>query len=501
MRVSFFLFILLYWFPAQAQPTLNPINMALGNGGSAYLTGPEANFYNPANLLFQDKERKIVLSLGNAAGYIEPVVNFTDVNEQYDNFRNTFLPFSEFERLNSSSERIDFVARLFKDTRSKTDHISRFELNWLGISWKRKNRSFSIAARTRGANRFDIGRGWYDNIPNEENGQQVVNRLLRQETQVYHEISFGYAESFDFLSNITPRIDRFSIGIAPKLVVSGAHYDAEFDSKFLADVQTGLVSKIQSFNQTSSGNYTGLTKDFLNSRNAPASITNNIDTNSLFTATGFGAGLDFGVTYLVTFGDDLSILNSSDAPVSKSLRVSFSISDVGLVFLNDKPLEVNFNADTTIVSTTPEAVSDIFEGSQGEFFGFIDQQTDGSVFNNPEQSDENLTILLPTALHTGILLELERIKLSGDLNLGLKRNAFHSTTLFAHLGLEVSPFKFLPIRAGTRFGAKSPTLFGLGTGLETNRIDFSVAVQFSGREFWQKTPVAGSAVSAIRLYF
>jgi len=501
VRVLFFIFIFICWLPVQAQPTLNPINMALGNGGSAYLTGPEANFYNPANLLFHDKVRNTVFSFGNAAGYIEPVINFTNVNEQYDNFRNTFLPFSEFERLNSSSERIDLVNRLFKDSRSKTDHISRFELNWFGISWKGKNQSFSIAARTRGANRFDIGRGWYDTVPQEENEQLVVNRLLRQQTQIYHELSFGYAESFDFLNNITPRLDQFSIGIAPKFVVSGAHYDATFDSKLLTDNQPGQINQIQTLNHTSAGDYSDLITSFLTTRNTDASVTANIDTKSLFKPTGFGAGLDFGVTYLLTFGDDLSMLSDSGSPVNKSLRLSFSISDVGLVFVNKNPLELNVNTDTTLVNATPDAVTDIFQGSQGEFIGFINQQTDGTVFDNPQQSSKNLTILLPTALHTGILLELERIKLSGDLNLGLKRNAFHTTTLFAHLGLEILPFKLLPIRAGTRFGAKSPTLFGLGTGLETNRFDFSVAVQFSGREFWQKTPVAGSAVSAMRFYF
>jgi len=501
VRVLFFIFIFICWLPVQAQPTLNPINMSMGSGGAAYLTGPQANFYNPANLLLQQKPYNFSITLGTPAGYFEPVLRSNDVSEQYENFKDMFLPFSGFDQFTSSSERNEVIDRLFKESRNKSDHIARFELHWFGVSWKHQNRSFSLALRTRGANRFDVGRGWYDIGSNNEGNQQEVSRLIRQQTQVYHELSFGYAESFDFLSNLTPRLDRFSIGIAPKFVISGAHFDAVYDNKFDIDTENGAISSIRSFSQTSTGNYTDLTKDFLSIQNSELAISNNLDTRSLYQPTGFGAGLDFGITYLITFGDDLSTLRSSTVPTDKSLRFSFSITDVGLVLLNKDPLELTAALDTSRVSELPETTSDIFQGSQGGFLAFLDQNNAAQVFAESIESDDDLTSLLATALHTGVLFELKRIKFSGDLNLGLKRNAFHSTTLFAHFGMEILPFKFLPLRAGTRLGAKSPALFGLGTGIETKKVDLSLAIQFSSREFWQKTPLAGTAFTALQFYF
>jgi hypothetical protein len=50
-----FLLCLITQIPAHAQLSHTAENMGLGGGGTAYLTGYEALFVNPANLYIQEK--------------------------------------------------------------------------------------------------------------------------------------------------------------------------------------------------------------------------------------------------------------------------------------------------------------------------------------------------------------------------------------------------------------------------------------------------------------
>ena len=486
-------------YSAIAQPTLTPKNLALGGGGAAYLTGPAATFYNPANLLLSDRSKRIQANFGVTSVYFEPVITFQDYQDQLNNFRNQFEAFNTFTPITDATFRTDLVDRLYPtSTRRSSEHISLFEINWFGISWKNQRSSFSIAARTRGANRFEVGRNWYDSTPIETNTGTVYDQSINQRFQVFHELSFGYAESFDLLNGLSPNLDKFSIGIAPKFIVSGAHLNSNRRSRFVTE--NGVTSHQTQFNYNSTGAFSDATQEYLITSNAAPSIQNAFTSDWINTITGFGAGIDVGITYLVTFGNDLSTLEGSTESTKKSLRLSFSITDIGLIRYIENPLALTIDADTTQATQFDPVSNVVFEGTPGSFLTFLDTNGQGTTFGNGVREDASFSNLLPMALHGGVLLQLNRLHLMGDLNLGLTNNAFNTQQLTSHFGIELRPLHFLPLRAGTRLALRRPTLFSFGTAIEAKRFELSVAVQLSNRDFNDRI-LSGAGLAALSFNF
>lgn len=110
-------------------------------------------------------------------------------------------------------------------------------------------------------------------------------------------------------------------------------------------------------------------------------------------------------------------------------------------------------------------------------------------------------VLLPTALHTGILFEVNRLKLMGDLSFGLTNNAYNSTKLVASAGVEIRPLKFLPLRAGTQLATELPNYFSFGAAIETKLLDLSIANQFVSRTFNENPTLSGITVAALQFHF
>ena len=76
-----------------AQPVLTPQNVALGGGGSTYITDYNANFYNPANLYIPDRIRTIDVGIAITGTYFNGVQNFSDLNEQRSNLEDYLYAF------------------------------------------------------------------------------------------------------------------------------------------------------------------------------------------------------------------------------------------------------------------------------------------------------------------------------------------------------------------------------------------------------------------------
>ncbi len=474
--------------------------MALGGGGGAYLTGPQAAFYNPANLLIHDRAERFQISLGAAAFNFEPLVFGDDNQAQIDNFRDQFLRNITFNNVGNPIDRAGLVSNLFPSNSSSTENVSQYEINFIGINWKTDRVSFGISARSRVSNRYRTGRNYYDSSSFERNGENLYQQTLRQQFQVFHEISIGYAESFEFLNGLTPNLDKFSIGIAPKLILAGAYFDASYRSTNVIDDNNNITNN-RSYSQFSSGAFSDQTSQIINGLNTLNATNLAFTDNWLNEINGIGVGMDVGITYLITFGDDLSVLEGSNQLTSKSFRLSFSLTDVGLVRYTNNPLSLTKNESSGAI-TNLNGVSDIlFEGQPGSFFPFLEQNNQLSILNELDDADdESFSSILPTALHTGFLLEINRLKLMGDFNIGLTNNAFTTDKLLTHLGIEIRPLPFLPLRAGTRLAINTPTLITLGTGIESRRFELSFAAQFT-EDNLSDNLISGIAVSSITINF
>ncbi|MCR9132757.1 MAG: conjugal transfer protein TraF [bacterium] len=486
-------------FTAYAQPVLTPQNVALGGGGSTYITDYNANFYNPANLFIPDRIRTIDVGLAITGTYFNGVQNFSDLNEQRSNLENYLYAFQPGAYAITSADRTEILDENYIRNRTTSLHQTRLEATLLGFKIRNERRAISFAIRNRIASSFEVGRGWYSTETQPADNQTILDRTLKHRYQSLYEVSIGFAESFQFFSDMTPRLDELAIGIAPKFVIAGAYQNAVWENQFVQQ-NNGSVIQIQSFEYAATGTFATATDEYLNGVPAQQALTSNIS-DELFNPQGYGGGLDLGLTYLITLGSDFSTLENTDQRTQKSLRVSFSITDIGFV-VYDQSLELGINADTSNAAAFPTNVSsNAFVGAPGQIIDFVDQFSTNNPFASASKVDGSNFVLLPTALHTGILFEVNRLKLMGDLSLGLTNNAFNSTKLVASAGVEIRPLKFLPLRAGTQLATELPNYFSFGAAIETKLWDLSIATQFVSRTFNENPTLSGITVAALQFHF
>lgn len=487
----------------QAQPVVTPVNMALGGGGAAYITGFSSNFYNPANLMIHESSTHFQIGLGMLGSSFEPVESRKNALDQFDNYTSYLQPYKRSNTRPSDAQLFNIVDRNFIGDNLKSENNARADLIAFGFHWQQDKKSYSLALRTRMASRVITGRGWYGPSPVKLDSTPVLDRSLDQQYQVFHELSFGYAESFSFLNGLFPHISKLYIGLAPKLIIPGAHLDARYNADYRYSNAQKTYKYSRSIDYFSSGSLTRSTLNYLQNGNAQSSI-GLLNTSDLFRPTGYGFGLDFGITYLITLGNDLSVIEAGpSSTVHKSLRISFSITDVGYVNYNQKSLHINSKHPVASVDSLPGMANAVFTGAPGEYPVFLDENTSqNGMLQNPDKiSQESYSKLLPTALHTGMLFQVNRIKLMGDLNIGITNNAFNTTKLSAHVGTELRPLKFLPLRAGLRLASQRPMLIGLGTGLDLKNWELSLATQLSTKSNNITYEFVGGAVAAISFKF
>ncbi len=499
------LMVLTSCFMVNAQPVLTPMNVALGGGGSTYITDYNANFYNPANLFISDRIRNFDIGIAITGTYFNGVQNFSDFNDQRTNLEDYIYAFEPGSYSISAADREEILEDNYIRNRTTSLHQTRLDVTLLGIKIRNEERALSFVVRNRISSSFEVGRGWYSPLFQEDGNSAVLDRSLTHRYQSLYEFSFGFAESFEFFTDMTPRLDEFILGFAPKFVLAGSNLNARWKNEY-RQLQNGGIQQIREFDYQDSGIFTDASSAYLSGTPVQTALTQNI-TDELFNPQGMGVGLDIGFTYLLTLGSDFSTLEDTDQRTQKSLRISFSITDIGFVNY-DKTSHFIINADTIGSVLLPtNSSSGAFVGAPGQFLDYVSQFDEPAQFSpdNPFGSaiagEQNNAVILPTALHAGILLEVNRIKLMGDLSMGLTNTAFNSNKLVASAGVEIRPLKFLPIRAGTQLATELPNFFSFGTAIETKLWDLSIATQFVSRTFNENPTLSGVTVAALQFHF
>jgi hypothetical protein len=470
-----------------AQQVLTPKNMALGGGGTTYITDFNANFYNPANLLIHDRSRKIDVGFLSGGSFFNGVLNFDNPDQQKDNYLDYFNKFTPGQYDITSIDRDNIIDTHYKRDRFTSIHQSRVDLTTFGVSWMNGGKAFSFATRTRVGSTFESGKNWYTDEETIDNSGAWSNQDLIHRYQVLHEFSLGYSESITLINGLSSRLDKFMIGIAPKFILAGPYQNADWRNTYLRENGSIDVTRTQNFEYQSAGNLTTATLSYLQGSTSSGALETSLEPfkDELTNIHGYGVGLDVGFTYLLTFGSDLSTLNARDQQTKRSLRISFSINDIGFVKYSDQTTILNEVSKSEVVSSFPSFANEVFIGAPGQYLNFVDQYGDGDPFieNSSSFTNDGFSKLLPTSFNGGILIELSRIKLMGDMSIGISNNAFNTTRLTTSLGTELRPLNFLPIRGGLQFTPGLPGTFNVGTAIETNFWDLSLAMLVSARSF------------------
>ena len=484
-----------------AQPVLTPLNMALGGGGSTYITDFNANFYNPANLLILDKDRTFTVGLGVSGVYADQLINHKSITTQFDHIKEHFEIYRPGSLNIEDTQRQHIIDNNYPGRSTLSSNRVRSDITLAGVKWHRNDRSYAIALRSRTSSSYKVGLGWYDpEFKTNGEGQDIVDRSLIYRRQSMYEISFGYSESFDFLTGLTSRLDNFIIGIAPKVIIGTEYENAEWNNEYRS-VNNTSVERLESFYYSATGEQAKATERYLNGNTIRQS--NQVFSKDPFDINGVGAGLDIGVTYLVSLGDDLSAIRRDGQPTRRSLRLSFAMTDIGLVSYFTDDLSISTPSDTTQNAILPSTTAnESFNGSKGQYLHFIDMFGESDPFSmSPTPDDNTFSTLLPMAIHGGALLEINRLKLMADVSVGLTNNAFNSTKLISSFGMELRPFSFLPLRGGVRFEAQRPDFISAGTALESERFDISIAAMFKPNSLSERPSLTGGVVSALRIHF
>ncbi len=515
MRTLLFTLLLstLAWCATIAQPVVTPQNMALGGGGVTYITDYNANFINPANLLIKDRKRSIDIGLFSTTTSFNAVRNHENLFNQLDNYRLYFENYDEGSYDVSMTEKRDIIEDHYKRERLLSVHQANMQSTLFGLSWKRSDKAYSIAMRSRVGSTIGTGRNWYTSQPVVRDNVSMWNQSLNHDYQILHEISFGYAETLPLFNGLSSRLDRFMIGIAPKFIIAGAYQNAEWKNTYNKAATSDDVNRSQTFSCRAVGSISDVTKAYLEGEPADNATTNLLPSlkNEIQNVYGYGVGLDVGFTYLLTFGSDFSTLNDRVEQTRKSLRVSFSITDIGFVKYNKQGIVYDEQSQNTTITTSPSSGSssshyatdeatEMFVGAPGQYLNYLVNQSNTNPFNTFDYSEEYFSTMLPTAVNTGIMLELNRIKMMGDFSVGLSNNAFNTTKLVTSVGMELRPIKFLPLRGGIQIIPGLPGSFNVGTAIETKKWDLSLSAGVSARAFTNGTYTSGIGVAALQFH-
>lgn len=487
----------------QAQPVLNAQNTALGGGGTAYLSGNGALFWNPANLAINDRHGTIHINLGETGILYEPVLSSDVAGDQFLNFTDSYFPYKPDAVDITPTQRQTILDKNYPRKRLVSQHQTRTDIMLGGISWYRGDETFSLAARARYSSRIKVGKGWYSDDYVQQNNHEVRDFTLNQHISKNLEIALGYGREFTFFEGLFARLSKLYVGVSPKFIIAGPSFSATHYGQQQRSDDRIHNQYVTNFSYQSSGEYSQMTRNYLSSGNAQAAINNNLNKRFNFEPTGYGTAFDFGLTYLIPIGSDINIIESEPekSVTGKSLRIAISFNDIGVIRYTEQPLSFSSAEDTLQIGREYPKQS-MFIGSGGQYLTYFEEASEvDNPFGRAQNPNENaFSVPTPASLNGGIMLDLEKIKFMGDLTVGLNNTALTDTKLAMHLGMEVRPIKKIPLRMGTRLAAGLPAHVGVGTGYESRYWDFNIGTQIILRSHTLTTEFVGGAFVGLQLH-
>ena len=434
-----FTLLLLAVFPlaAFAQIGSDARSMVMG-GGSAYLTGFESNFYNPANLLIPNYKHSTEIEFGS----VSMQLNRRPLNR-------TFVPFKGYadqllsnrsgSNLDTNGNRQKLLEHWFNGDETNYSRYATFTATPFGISWQHGPFAYSVGFHSRALNSFELTKGWFSGNSQSITPKNPLNRNLKQTIATYQEISVGFAQAVTLVNGWSPNLNRLYVGVAPKFIIPGMYMQTDYQSSYRRD-NSGNIIQTRTLSMMSAG---ALSVAW----NGKGS-NNTLSNNDLFNPTGWGLGLDMGLTYVKSLGNDISLLKGNKrTALRRSFRVSISLTDVGFVHYNHQVTSLNQLQGTRTVQQLPEGPATEFTGSPVQALSYL--QADGGTSDYLKSNQvHDIRISLPTAFHFGAAYQDNWWMLTGDLTYGLNKNTFNFGGWIADAGAEIRPLHFLPIRAG-----------------------------------------------------
>ena len=242
-------------------------------------------------------------------------------------------------------------------------------------------------------------------------------------------------------------VKNISVGIGIKYIQGFGYFGTDH---YLGNIQTVVTQVATKQGPALGSEPVSGSFDFLQYQ---AHIPDSDYVNSvLLKPAGTGLGFDFGVS----------------AELFQAFRVGMSITDIG---------KVTWDQNTkAIVGTGHFEVTDISQ-----------QDSVKNAFKGETRDTTSFTSSLPTALHIGASLQLDKaafigkfpgqLLLAADLHFGFNEEPGNTKTPRFALGAEYRPIGAIPIRTGISIGGRERFQWSLGIGINTPIWDLDFATE------------------------
>lgn len=434
------------------------------------------NLTNPSNLYVRDRIYKIRISLMQG-GYLSSTPQSagsagTHISRLFDPkyWRNDGLESELLTPADRSELLSDHIGR-----HNSARFLNQAELRWLDIRWHGSDRSYAVSLKTRYASRFEIGRGLFSVDPDNNGDFSNINRSFHQNTQVLHELSFTTAESLTYLSGMLPNLSQFVVGISPKVILAGGYNALEIEERFLTDGLRGTRASALSYNQKAAGYMTQFGSGGLSGQPVPGFTRSN-----LLNPAGYGFGLDAGMSYMITLGDDLSLLNRGFEATRKAVRIHLSLTDIGAVYYSGETLNADLESAATFLTEEPATVERTFYGAPAEYIHFLKPLKHHDLDFTQAEQNESMTVFLPAAAHAGIDFRYDWFSIDGTAHYYFQDQAFSTSGLAVNSGIEIRPAPLLSLHAGAGYSPHQTHHYTGGLRLHTSWFDINTSALLLG---------------------
>lgn len=438
-------------------------SLSMGGTGTAYLDTYHANFVNPANLMVNNGNkpaRSLGLLGGISAATGGPLLNISAYNKH----------FTTGGLVHTESALNDWFG-----SEALNSKRLGLELDIIPIagSWRGDDMAFSLALRNRTFFSGSVNRGYAEVVlsgitPERFGDPKPVN--FSSKAIAFSEVSAGFSYKILELPSLLGFAENVKIygGIAPKYLVphytSGIDFNSTLqvtdrevihDFEYTFHTVGQLTEQFRQYRSDSQNEgFTGGLGDYINP-----------DADNFTTVQGSGFAVDLGGTIEMDLTGPLAQAFSWIGG-DKSLRVGFSMTDLGSVTYNNDV--GSFTGNDTFT----------WEGADLQD-GFDDALSDSIrndiYLNYNADSEDEIVEKLPSKVNLGGHLQLGKLAFALDFSKGVNNQGMNSKRLAMGFGAEYKLLNFIPLRAGYRTGGLTSSSITFGTGIELRNFEFTVA--------------------------
>lgn len=445
--------------------------LSLGGSAISNQSGSLSLFVNPANLFLEtETSYKWSITLpAVGALLIQPDISNGRFTAR-ENLENVFESTDQVPSPLTPSDLGSVRGDLFNGS-GKGVQQAQINLTWFAASYRMSNATIAIGMRTRYHSEMRTGSGWFEN--NLPTDSTALDRSFSQLHHSMHEISIGYAAQFEFLTGLTPSLNRLVFGFAPKLLLPGSYLQTRWKSQTQL-LNDGRLINVHEARIRSSGTATQVLENQLSGTPPPQ-----FDISDLTEITGWGMAVDVGLTYSVPLGKRIRISPLGGQGITLSgLQISVVLKDIGFIKQKQNLGLLVAPSDTLIINGDFGSANRFATGAIDDFLPFISQDAKAAaqLGRLQDQTPSSLNRRLPPRFLMGITFTLPRITLVSELAYTTTDLRDDPDFLRFNIAGEVRPLHLLPLRASLLLQQDVPLMSGLGTGIDLKNISLNVGL-------------------------